>query len=160
MQQRLFHSSWYQDAHTILFYVSYNNEVHTHTMIQESLLQMKTVIVPKTDTQNKTLILSELSSWDDLYPGAYTILEPRDNRLRVIPFSQIDLCIIPGVVFDCKGNRVGYGGGYYDKLLKTRCHAHRIGLAFELQIVNSIPTETHDIQVEKIITEERTIECS
>lgn len=160
IQQRLFNSSWYQDAHTILFYVSYNNEVHTHVMVQDSLLHGKTVIVPKTDTKNKTLILSALFSWDDLCPGAYTILEPREKCIKEVLLASIDLCIIPGVVFDCNGNRIGYGGGYYDRLFKTRNHAHRIGLAFEVQIVSTIPSERHDVQVDKIITEERIIECA
>ncbi len=159
IKHRLFASSWYRDACNILFYVSYNNEVNTHDMLQESLVNGKNVIVPKTDTQNKALICSRFLSWDDLCLGAFSIFEPKDDCVREVPFSSIDLFIIPGVVFDCKGNRIGHGGGYYDRLLQSRCHAHRIGLAFELQIVESIPVETHDIKVEKIITEERIIDC-
>jgi 5-formyltetrahydrofolate cyclo-ligase len=160
IKHRLFASPWYRDACTILFYVSYNNEVSTHEMIQESLINGKNVIVPKINTQNKALIISRLLCWDDLCPGVYSILEPKNDCVREVPVSSIDLCIIPGVVFDCKGNRIGHGGGYYDRLLQTKCHAHRIGLAFELQIVKSIPVERHDVKVETIITEERVIDCS
>lgn len=159
IQHRLFTTSWYQNACCILFYVSYNNEVNTHDMIKESLKNGKKVIVPKTDCETKTLILSQLTSWEDLCPGTYSILEPKDDCIRDTPLSSIDLCIIPGVVFDCEGNRIGHGGGYYDRLLQRKCHAHRMGLAYEFQIVKTIPAEPHDIKVEKIITEERTIDC-
>ena len=160
IKHRLFASKWYQDAHTILFYISYNNEVHTHEMIQESLDKGKTVMVPKIDTRNKTLITSILSCWDDLCIGPHSILEPKDECEREVPVSSIDLCIIPGIVFDSEGNRIGHGGGYYDRLLKKECSAHRIGLAFELQVINRIPAEPYDKKVEMIITEERTILCS
>jgi 5-formyltetrahydrofolate cyclo-ligase len=160
IQRRLFSTTWYQHASCILFYVSYNNEVSTHDMIKETLRRGKKVIVPKTDTEKKALILSQLDSWDDLCPGSYSILEPKDHCVRDTALSSIDLCIIPGVVFDCEGNRIGHGKGYYDRLFQNKCHAHRIGLAYEFQIVKTIPSEPHDIKVEKIITEERTIDCS
>jgi 5-formyltetrahydrofolate cyclo-ligase len=157
---RLFTSSWYQKACTILFYVSYNNEVHTHEMIQDSLRNGKNVIVPKTKPKNKDLTLSRLLCWDDLCPGAYSILEPKDDCIRETSISTIDLCIIPGVAFDYQGNRIGHGEGYYDRLFQTKCVAHRIGLAFEFQIVDHIQSEIHDVRVEKIITEDRVIDCS
>lgn len=160
IKKRLFSSSWYKDATCILFYVSFNNEVNTHTMIQESFDKGKKIIIPKIDIKKKALILSRLINWDDLCPGSYSILEPKDTCVTKVPFSSIDLCIIPGIVFDCEGNRIGYGGGYYDRLLQSKCTAHRIGLAFELQIVKSIPAEPHDKKVEGIITENRIIVCS
>ncbi|MBN1860704.1 MAG: 5-formyltetrahydrofolate cyclo-ligase [Candidatus Thermoplasmatota archaeon] len=160
IKHRLFDSKWYQDAHNILFYISYNNEVHTHEMIRESLEKGKNVMVPKIDTHNKTLIASLFSCWDDLGLGPHSILEPKNECVREVPLSSIDLYIIPGIVFDDEGNRIGHGGGYYDRLLKKECSAHRIGLAFELQIIKRIPAEPHDKKVERIITEERTILCS
>ena len=159
IQQHLMDLSWYQNAQSILFYVSYKNEVHTHEMIQKSLKNGKHVVVPKTDCQRKELILSTLCCWDDLCSGSYSILEPRDDCIKKVPLTSIDLCIIPGVVFDTKGNRIGHGGGYYDRLFQMNSRAHRLGLAYELQIVPSIPVETHDIKVEKIITEKRIIDC-
>jgi 5-formyltetrahydrofolate cyclo-ligase len=159
IKRRLFASPWYQEARTILFYVSYDNEVNTHEMIQESLLKGKNVIVPKMNTPKKELLMSKLVCWEDLCPGEYSILEPKNDCVREVPLTSIDLCIIPGVAFDGEGNRIGHGGGYYDRLFQTKCVAHRIGLAFEFQIVNTIPAEKHDVKVEKIITEERVIDC-
>ena len=159
IQRRLFSLPWYRTAHKILFYVSYDNEVNTHDMIKKSLMSGKTVIVPKTDTQKKTLCLSKLLSWDDLSPCAYSILEPREDCIREVPVSSVELFIIPGVAFDLCGNRIGHGMGYYDRLLKNTVQAHSIGLAFECQIIKSIPAEEHDEKVEMIVTEDRSIHC-
>jgi len=73
--------------------------------------------------------------------GAYNILEPRQECFNEVPLESIDLIIIPGIAFDCKGNRIGHGMGYYDRLLKKKNHTHRFGLAFEFQIVEIIPSE-------------------
>ena len=159
IQHRLFSSPWYRTAQTILFYVSYDNEVNTHDMIQESLKNGKTVIVPKADVQNKTLCLSKLLRWDDLSPGAYSILEPRDSSIHEVPISSIELLIIPGIGYDQHGNRIGHGMGYYDRLLKNTVQAHSIGLAFECQLIESIPVEEHDEKVQMIVTEDRSIHC-
>lgn len=159
IQRRLFSLPWYHTAHNILFYISYDNEVNTHDMIKESFTKGKTVIVPKTDTQKKTLCLSKLLSWDDLSPCAYSILEPRENCIREVPFSSVDLLIVPGIAFDLHGHRIGHGMGYYDRLLKTTSQAHSIGLAFECQIIQSIPAEKHDEKIEMIVTEDRSILC-
>ena len=149
----------YQAAQIILFYVSYDNEVNTHMMIQACFKEGKRVVVPVSNVHETTLTLSELRSWDDLAPGAYSILEPRTESVRELPASSIDLMIIPGVVFDLEGNRIGHGMGYYDRLLKTVSQVTRFGLAFEFQIFERIPAEKHDIRMHKIITEDRIINC-
>ncbi|DAC73304.1 MAG TPA: 5-formyltetrahydrofolate cyclo-ligase [Thermoplasmata archaeon] len=159
VKRLLFSSPLYQTAQTILFYVSYDNEVRTHEMIQESLRNGKTVLVPKVNTKNKTCTLSKLSSWEDLSLGAYSILEPRDDCAQEITASSVNLFIIPGVVFDLHGNRIGHGFGYYDRLLQKKNAANTLGLAFELQIVERIPAEKHDVMVETIVTEDRIIRC-
>jgi 5-formyltetrahydrofolate cyclo-ligase len=159
IQHRLFSSPGYRSAHKILFYVSFDNEVNTHDMIKDSLLNGKTVLIPKCDTRKKTLRVSQLGSWDDLCLGAYSILEPREDCFHDVPISSVELLIVPGVVFDLCGNRIGHGMGFYDRLLKNITQAHSIGLAFEYQIVKSIPAEEHDEKVEMIITEDRIIHC-
>ncbi|VVB62197.1 5-formyltetrahydrofolate cyclo-ligase family protein [uncultured archaeon] len=159
IKERVFHMGEYKEAKTILLYVSYDNEVCTHEMIKESLTMKKQVFVPKTDLNNRTIICSSLTSWDNLIPGAYTILEPRQECVNEVPLESIDLMIIPGVAFDRHGNRIGHGMGYYDRLLEKKMRTHCLGLAFEIQIVKNIPTEKHDVKVEKIVTEERIITC-
>jgi 5-formyltetrahydrofolate cyclo-ligase len=159
IQHRLFSLPWYHTAQNILFYVSYDNEVDTHVMIKESLMNGKTVLVPKTDKEKKTICVSRLLCWEDLSPCAYSILEPRENCIREVPVTSVELLIVPGIVFDVCGNRIGHGMGYYDRLLKNTIQAHSIGLAFESQIIKAIPAEKHDEKVEMIVTEKRSIHC-
>jgi 5-formyltetrahydrofolate cyclo-ligase len=159
IKEQVFQMDEFKEAKTILFYVSYNNEVFTHEMIKESLEIKKQVVVPKTVINKRTILCSSLTKWDDLLAGAYNILEPRQECLNEVSPESIDLIIIPGIAFDCQGSRIGYGMGYYDRLLEKKMNTHRLGLAFEFQIVENIPTESHDVKVEKIVTEERIITC-
>ncbi|MFH1612411.1 MAG: 5-formyltetrahydrofolate cyclo-ligase [bacterium] len=152
IKNTLFAFSVYQESKVIMFYVSFGSEVETKEMIEESLLNKKRIVVPVILKQN--LMLSEIYSFDELKKGTYGILEPDRKFLRIISPKKIDLFLVPGIVFDFKGNRIGYGKGYFDRLLlKKRKNAKTIGLAFHLQLINTIPYEKHDIPVNKIITD-------
>ncbi len=155
--EKLFSLKKYKNAKTVLFYVSYNDEVFTHEMIKEALNDKK-VVVPISNTKDETLSLSVLKSWDDLEIGSYGILEPKKKRIKEMNIDLIDLIIIPGVAFDINGNRMGHGKGYYDKLLE-KTKATTIGLCFEFQLVEKIQIKPHDIPVNIIITEKRVIYC-
>jgi len=159
IKQRLFAMDEFKGAHRILFYVSYDNEVGTHEMIKECLAMGKQVVVPKVDKRSRSMSVSLLTRWEDLEACAYNILEPKPDCIKEVPVDSIDLMIVPGVGFDAQGNRIGHGFGYFDRLLQHRKKAHIIGLAFECQLVEKIPVETHDVCVGKIITEERVIQC-
>jgi len=104
---------------------------------------------------------SIIKNFDELEPGYYNILTPKQEFIRYIDPSEIDLVIVPGAVFDREGYRVGYGGGYYDKFLssKIRKDISKIAIAFDLQIVDKVPREEHDISVDYIITEKEIIKC-
>jgi len=158
IKNRLFRLKEFKQASNILFYVSYGSEVCTHEMIKEALSKNKGVFVPVTNKKNKTLILSKLEKWDELCIGAYNILEPKKEMIKEISFDEIDLIIIPGIVFDLKGNRIGHGKGFYDRLLKNT-KVSIIALAFEFQIIGKIPVDKHDKPVDIIITEKRIIYC-
>ena len=159
IKTKLFELEEFKQASTILFYVSYGNEVSTHEMIKECLKKKKNVIVPISNVEDKILILSKLEKWQDLEVGSYNILEPKIDKIIEVSIDEIDLVIVPGVGFDKHGCRIGHGSGYYDGLLKDSTNALHLGLAFEFQIVEEIPIEKHDIPVDKIITEERIIDC-
>ena len=159
IKKRLFEMDEFKQASSILFYVSYGNEVYTHDMVKECLSKKRNVVVPVTDKENRQLILSKLGSWNDLTQGAYNILEPKKEKMKGASIFEIDLVIIPGVGFDEHGCRMGHGVGYYDDFLKDAANALHVGLAFEKQIVERIPVESHDIPVDKIVTEERIIIC-
>jgi 5-formyltetrahydrofolate cyclo-ligase len=159
IKSKLFSLNEFKQASTILFYVSYDNEVYTHDMIKELLTIKKNIVVPIACKKNRSLILSKLENWDDLSVGSYNILEPKKDRINKINLDSIDLIIVPGVGFDEKGNRIGHGKGYYDKLLKKSKQVTSIGLSFECQILKNIPTGIYDIPVNIIVTEKRIISC-
>jgi len=142
----------------ILCYISYGHEVNTHAFIQTYLDSEKHILAPITKTRSHTLDISLLSSWQDLQPGPYNILEPMKEKRTLIDPKEIDLILVPGVGFDEQGHRLGHGGGYYDWLL-SKTQAYRMGLAFEFQIVRNIPIEPHDQLLNCIITEKRVIHC-
>ncbi len=147
--QRLSSLPEFEEAPVILFYVSFGSEVHTHKMIRSSL-ESKKIALPVVNGEN--LILSELRDWKELSTGSYGILEPREIR----KVDSVDLAIVPGMAFDLNGHRIGYGKGYYDRLL-NKMYAQKIGLTFECQLVDSIPSSAHDVAVDAIITENRII---
>jgi len=144
-------------ARTILFYASFRSEVGTLQLLQNSLLNNKTVVLPKVDVQYDGLKLYEMRTMEDLAPGCYGILEPPANEDRSMHAADIDLMIIPGVAFDEHFNRMGYGNGFYDRLLSHK-KAPAIALAYEEQIVAHIPVDEHDVKMDKIITDKRIIQ--
>jgi len=159
IKEKLFRLPGFIKAKTILFYVSTKDEVETKYMIKEALSLCKRVVVPISDVKNKKLILSELKSLDELEPGAFNILEPKKEFFRPVSLEDIDLVIVPGVAFDKKGNRIGYGKGFYDRFLRSlRKDIPSIGLSYEFQIVDKIPVNDKDVIVNKIVTEKNTIE--
>jgi 5-formyltetrahydrofolate cyclo-ligase len=157
IKKQLYAITPFAEAQTILFYVSYDNEVSTHEIIKGCLSQGKKVVVPISQIQTQSLLLSELHHWEDLEPGSYNILEPKKHAVKEVDIERVDLIFVPGVAFDKTGRRIGHGKGYYDRLLRESSHALSIGLAFEFQIVDRVPTEEHDISVNIIVTEQRTI---
>ena len=82
IKNKLFRTKDFKQASTILFYISYNNEVYTHEMIKEQLTSEKIIVVPISDKKNRSLILSELENWDDLSVGSYNILEPKKEKIN------------------------------------------------------------------------------
>jgi 5-formyltetrahydrofolate cyclo-ligase len=159
IKDTLFNLQEFQKANNIFFYVSYDNEVNTHDMIKKCMPIGKNVFVPICNKEDKILFLSKIEKWTDLKPGSFDILEPKKDKIKQVSIYKIDLTLIPGIGFDEQGFRLGHGFGYYDKLLKNSTNAINIGLAFEIQIVEKIPIELHDLPVDLIITEKRVIKC-
>jgi 5-formyltetrahydrofolate cyclo-ligase len=167
IKKRLFDSEYFRNAKTILFYASFRSEVGTIKCIDHALRLGKRIALPVIDRVHKRLRLYEIKDISELETNSMGIPEPVATRTRGIKLNEIDLAIIPGIGFDMAGNRLGYGAGYYDRLLAykkknpvgIRGHIPAIALAFEEQIVEKIPAEPHDIKVDIIITDERTILC-
>ncbi len=157
IMEKLFALKEFAEAKTILFYASKKDEVQTFAMIQKALDMGKRVALPITVVEGKNLVLSEISNVKGLMAGAFSVPEPAEYM--PVQADAIDLVIVPGIAFDEKGDRIGHGMGYYDKLLKTMPQARFVALAFEFQIIPDVPEEAHDVRVHKIVTEERVIEC-
>lgn len=141
---------------TIFVYVSFRSEVETLTLIKTFLNLGKTVTVPITRVKEKRLDAIRITDPEtDLVPGYCNIPEPGEElclRQKADP-TEIDLILLPGSVFDKRGGRFGYGGGYYDRFVSSIPRASRVGLAFDLQIVEKAPLQAHDELLDFIITE-------
>lgn len=154
IKQKLERLPEFKEAKMILMYASFKSEVHTHDIIKEFLHQ-KQIVLTKMDSKEKRLALFEVRDWTDLEENPVGILEPKIGR-EVYP-QDIDLVIVPGVVFDTNGKRIGYGAGYYDRLL-SEISGPKIALAFEVQIAKELPIDNYDINVDKILTEKRVLD--
>jgi len=147
----------YTAARAVMFYVDVRAEVRTRDYLATALGHGKKIIVPWCNAQGE-LELFWLQSMDDLAVGMYKILEPRPELRglpeRQVPVAELDLVMVPGVAFTKDGARMGHGKGYYDKLLEhARPDAPLVALAFECQLFPEIPTQEHDVFMDKIITE-------
>lgn len=140
-------------AKTIMAYLDFRGEVETRELAAKILSMGKRLVVPLCHMNNLIpCLINNLEQ--DIHAGTWGILEPQKDRIRPLPPLEIDLVIVPGVAFDYKGNRLGYGRGYYDRFLpKIRDGVLAVGLCFDCQIVESIPTDEYDIKMSLLITE-------
>ena len=146
----------YAVAKSVMFYLDVRSEVRTRHYLPTALSHGKRIVIPYCVQGELELFL--LSDMDELSVGMYRILEPRPE-LRGLPekrveVAELDLIMVPGVAFDRTGARMGHGKGYYDKLLEhARPDTPLVALAFECQLFPEIPTQAHDVFMDKIITE-------
>ncbi len=162
--QNLFALPEYKTAKIVLAYISKGNEVNTDEIIDNALNTGKRVFVPITLPEAKEMKFSELSrDWRNcLEKGSYGILEPKEicRKIDENIHEKADLILVPGIAFDEKCGRIGWGGGYYDRFLKKVSNrAIKVALAYELQIVDNVPMTQKDVRVDTIVTEKRVIRC-
>lgn len=145
---------------TFFVYVSFRSEVATFELINDLIAAGKTVTVPITRTEEKRLDAIRIENLEeDLVPGYCDIPEPPESLCRTnkVDPAEIEVIILPGSVFDERGGRFGYGGGFYDRFVSAIPKSLRVGLAFELQIVEKAPLQPHDELLDLVITEKRII---
>ena len=144
---------------TLFIYVNFRSELETLELIYQCLSQGKRVAVPLVDASTVSMIPLLIQDPEkDLVPGYYGIPEPDPQKSLRVAAREIDAAVIPGSVFDIQGGRLGYGGGYYDRFLVNDApQAKRIGLAFEMQVVEKVPVEPHDQPLDILITEKRIV---
>jgi len=161
IRDRLFSLDEIRNANILLLFASFRTEVDTFEMIKKILSEGKKAVLPKVDRERRQLVLYEIRAIAELVRGCMGIPEPSvhtDERTATI--NGVDVVIVPGAGFDLSGDRIGYGGGYYDRLLSglTR-EIPIIAPAYEEQIIDAIPTEPYDVKVHAIVTDRRVIRC-
>src|SRR4030067_1888749 len=130
----------FKKAKTVHFFLTTRSEVITEEAVRRSMLLGKDVVVPVMDKKHKCIVLSKLSDYDnELMIMHHGLHEPKPEFIRLVNLDEVDLMVLPGVAFDKSGHRIGYGAGYYDRLLEAE-HARPFltALAFEIQIVDMI----------------------
>ncbi len=135
----------FKQANTVLVYWSLPDEVFTHDFAVK-WTPHKTILLPA--IKNNKLEIRRFTCHEDLREGAFCISEPCTD-CHTLP---ADLAIIPGVAFNSEGNRLGRGKGFYDKFL-AGFDGYKIGICFDFQLINSIPTEDFDIKMDQIISD-------
>lgn len=151
----------YRSSRAILFYMALPQEVQTREMVLKALQQGKGVALPVVLPGEKGLRLHLVTDLDgQLSPGPYGILQPRSECGALFDLAQVDLVIVPGLAFDGAGRRLGFGQGYYDRLLSgVHPRTVTIGLAYAFQVVDRIPVLAHDRAVHYVVTDERVFRC-
>ncbi len=154
----------YKNADNVMVYITLDNEneVSTAPLINDLFDKGKRIFVPLTVHKTKELIVSELKDLEgDLEIGNFGVMEPKKETTRPVDPSILDLVIVPGVAFDKEGYRIGHGAGYYDRFLPRLSEkTATVSLAFDMQLIDKVPTCCHDIAVEYIITEKQLIKCT
>jgi len=161
IQARVLSDALYRRARVIHCYLALPDEAATERLVRTALSDGKRVVVPVVAAKDRELRHIEITDYDrGLVAGYGGILEPRAGAGRTVDAAEADLFIVPGKVFDRRGYRLGRGLGYYDRCLsQVKGRAMICAVAYELQVLEEVPVEAHDVPVDYIVTEQRVIEC-
>ncbi|MCM1309309.1 MAG: 5-formyltetrahydrofolate cyclo-ligase [Butyrivibrio sp.] len=140
----------FKNAETVYIYKSINNEVDTDSIITAALEAGKTVALPR--VSGGSMNFYRIASMEDLFFGYMGILEPSDNPYNLVNTDN-GIAIVPGLAFDTSCNRVGYGGGYYDRFLEKHPSLITVGIAYNVQIFEDIETDENDIPLDMVVTD-------
>ena len=154
IQNRLLLSNLFREAACLALYSAIHNEVSTDTVFLRALELGKILAYPR--VKDDVLEFVEVLSQADLVPGVFGVLEPGGDKL--VPLEKLDLIVVPGVVFDQSGHRLGYGRGFYDRALAVcRADCVKVGFAYNFQLAEKLPTVEHDKTLSVLMTESRTL---
>jgi 5-formyltetrahydrofolate cyclo-ligase len=147
----------YQRARVVLAYMAFDREVLTDGLIRQATASGKQIVLPRVQTDRQEMALYSIDDLErDVAPGYHGILEPHPQSTRLVAPARLDLALVPGVAFDLRGGRLGFGIGFYDRLLSQLLRdIPTVGLAFDFQIIPRLPSQPHDIMLGAIVTESR-----
>ncbi len=145
----------YRRSRVVMAYVSFGSEFQTGDVIRHVLDAGKTLVLPRINRARRALEIYEVREpVRDLEPGGWGILEPRPDRCARVEMDIVDVVLVPGLAFDARGWRLGYGGGYYDRLLGgLTARPPLVAGAFEAQMVGAVPIGAHDVPMDIVVTE-------
>lgn len=147
------------EGKTIAITISNFPEVETKKIIENLWELGKKVVVPKCNPVDHSMAFYAINNFNQLETVYMDLQEPIPEKTELVNSKEIDVMIVPGIVFDKKGNRIGYGGGYYDRYLE-KYDGILISLAFDIQLVDAVPTDLYDLPVQLLITENNRFDCS
>ncbi len=142
----------YRETKILMAYASMPDEIQLNELFATCFSDKKILAIPLIVGKGEMRAV-EVPNLDSLEIGAFKIPTVKKNLRRFIEPAQIDCIIVPGAAFDIEGNRLGLGGGYYDRFLPQAVNAKKIALAFDFQLVKKLPTEDHDAKIDAVITE-------
>jgi 5-formyltetrahydrofolate cyclo-ligase len=156
--RRVMEMECYRAARTRLLFASFGSEVRTDALLEDTICSGARLVLPRVVRRREALALHEVADLSlELAPGTWGIPEPSPDRCPQVGLSEVDFILVPGVAFDRRGTRLGYGGGFYDRILRTRPDLAEAGsvvaIAFGLQIVDEVPRDEGDVLVPVIVTE-------
>jgi 5-formyltetrahydrofolate cyclo-ligase len=149
----------YQRARVVLGYMAFDREVLTEGLIRQAMASGKQMALPVVQADRRHLALYAIEDLErDVAPGYHGILEPQPQRTRAVAPDALDLVLVPGVAFDMRGGRLGFGAGFYDRLLsRLPRQVPKVGLAFDFQVIPRLPHQPHDIMLDAVVTDGRII---
>lgn len=148
----------YRQASVVMAYANFGSELQTEDFLHQVLDHGKTLVLPKVNREKKFLDLYEVRDLArDLEPGTWSIPEPKVDLCVPVELGAVNFALLPGAAFDTRGGRLGYGAGFYDKLLGSCAERpYLVAGAFETQMIQEVPLDQHDVLVDLIVTESRT----
>jgi len=150
-------NSEYKSADILFAFVSKDIEVETKHIITHALSQGKKVAVPKCKTSDRLMDFYFINSFEDLTKGAYDIMEPDVDKCQLVTDFSSGVCMVPGLVYDREGYRLGFGKGYYDRFL-TNFKGTTIGVCYSRCIVDELPRGYYDKPINLVITEKYSLD--
>ncbi|MFC7320884.1 5-formyltetrahydrofolate cyclo-ligase [Halobacillus campisalis] len=152
LHEELLQSKQWAEAETVALTVSFSHEWDTYTIIEEAWSTGKQPVVPKCDPITKKMTFYKLKDFTQLETVYYGLKEPSPELTVPVSKDDIQLVIVPGLIYDRKGFRIGYGGGFYDRFLKDY-NGVSLSILAKKQLVDEVPTESYDVPVHYLITE-------
>ncbi|CAA7600720.1 5-Formyltetrahydrofolate cyclo-ligase [Acididesulfobacillus acetoxydans] len=145
----------YKQARTVMLFLNFRDEAETTGLAAQTLAEGKGLVLPRC-APGGLLIPAFIHDLDqDVEPGTWGIREPKKDCLREANPESVDFVLVPGAAFDRQGNRLGYGGGYYDRFFaRLRPMAARVAIGFAVQVLPEVPVDEHDQKIDILVTEE------